>query len=139
MPDLTSFRFSLSAWLGTPMVRRCLLAVTGATVLGLGGCAVYTPAQTVYDANGQPVVYSQPAPVQEVVTVRPAVNMVWVPGVWFWGGTRYHWRAGHWAHPSRAYAHPGWRGRSWAGTPRVGHAPRVDGGARWGGRGGWRR
>ena len=130
MSDLLHSSSAAPVRSSSPLLRRCLLTLAGASVAMLGGCAVYTPAQSVYADGGQPVVYTQPAAVQEVVTVRPAVGMVWMPGIWIWGGTRYHWRPGHWAHPSRAYAGRGGVSRWY--VPRAYPRGRVPGG-------GWRR
>ena len=123
MSDLHLSPAAASAWLGTPLLRRGLLALAGGLLSLLGGCAVYSSGQPVYDDYRQPLVYSQTEPVREVVTVRPNVGVVWVPGVWVWGGTRHHWRPGHWAGRPSYYGN---RAR-WAGHPRGQrwHAPRA--------------
>jgi hypothetical protein len=79
--------------------------LVGAVVSLFTGCVVYR-----YSA-GPPVVVAQsppgttvvvagppPAPVQEVVTIAPAVGLIWVPGVWGWEG-RWVWEGGRWARP----------------------------------------
>src|SRR5262249_41287085 len=69
-----------------------------------------------------PVVY-HPVPVQQVVVetappapvveVRPAIphaSAVWIPGYWYWHGTRHFWVSGRWSAP-----HPGhtWEPHRW--------------------------
>lgn len=98
-------------------VRRVALgAVISVVVGGVAGCAVYS-TEPVHSTVYVPV--APPAPLQEVVTVAPAVGMVWMPGYWSWTGVRYQWYRGRWAHPpvGRGYWHPGY----WHHTPR-GHA-----------------
>ena len=81
MSDLPLSPAAASAWFGTPLLRRGLLALAGGLLSLLGGCAVYSSGQPVHDDYRQPLVYSQTEPVREVVTVRPNVGVVWVPGV----------------------------------------------------------
>lgn len=60
-----------------------------------------------------------PAPYSEVVTVSPGVGYVWLPGLWFWSGGRYQWRAGNWSRTPSGYNqwnNGGWNhypGRGW--------------------------
>src|SRR5262249_3222797 len=63
------------------------------------------------------VVEEPPPPYEEVVTVSPGPEYVWMPGVWeghgrwVWVGGRYvvrphpgaMWVGGHWAHRGRGY------------------------------------
>lgn len=100
----------------------------------LAGCSVYVPAQrTVVATRSEQVVLpatgaytastvyvpAAPPPVQEVVTVRPAVGMIWTPGIWVWAGSRHVWRPGRWAYPRhvRYYSAP----RPYYRVPRVHH------------------
>lgn len=86
----------------------------------LAGCTVYAPAQpAVYGAAGPVYVQTPPpapAPVQEVITVRPSLDVIWIPGAWVWGGSRYAWRAGHWSRPPAS--HTQWVAGQWQHTPR---------------------
>lgn len=118
--------------LSRTVAARVIAAAGVAGVLALAGCAVYVPGEQAVATTSSQQVYlpaggtyqssevyvpsAPPAPMQEVVAVRPSINMVWIPGVWFWGGSRYVWRAGHWAHPPSGYRHysPG----NWQNTPR---------------------
>lgn len=60
-----------------------------------------------------------PPPVQnEVQPARPAANVVWAPGYWYWSGVDWVWIEGSWVTPPRAgltFVSPRWvlRGGSW--------------------------
>ena len=69
MSDLPLSPAAASAWFGTPLLRRGLLALAGGLLSLLGGCAVYSSGQPVHDDYRQPLVYSQTEPVREVVFV----------------------------------------------------------------------
>jgi hypothetical protein len=47
-----------------------------------------------------------PAPPAETVIVRPAGEVVWVPGYYRWAPRRHHyvWVAGRWMHPPRPHS-----------------------------------
>ena len=84
----------------------------------LVGCAPRHPAryQVVY------VTREPPAARVEVVTPRPGVEFVWVPGYWSWERNEYAWAPGHWerAPHARAIWVPGrWRRdrRGWYFSP----------------------
>ena len=87
MSDLPLSPAAASAWFGTPLLRRGLLALAGGLLSLLGGCAVYSSGQPVHDDYRQPLVYSQTEPVREVATVRSNGGEGWVPGAWVRGGT----------------------------------------------------
>ena len=107
--------------------QRLLLGLGVAGGLLLTGCAVHTSSPRVlHTTGGQVLEYAEgeqgyvlqqpPAPMQETITVRPSVNVVWMPGVWLWGGSSYYWRAGSWVRPPAGYY--GWTSGYWRHTPR---------------------
>ncbi len=72
---------------------------------------VYEPAPVTEE------VYTQEAPPQPIVEVRPAVpfgGAVWVGGYWRWFGGRYHWVGGHWSGPRAGYR---WVDHRWERGP----------------------
>jgi hypothetical protein len=71
---------------------RCTLL---AAALTAGGCVVAERREE------PPVVYEQPAPVQETVTISPGPGYVWVGGEYEWSGTRWLWVPGRWDRPAR--------------------------------------
>jgi hypothetical protein len=99
-----------------------LLVVAGAS---FSACVVaYEPPyhHEVRYVEGAPEIVADqaPPPVQEeVVTVAPAPELVWVGGYWGWYGGRYVWVSGGWHRPPR----PGavWVGGSWTPRPGGGH------------------
>ncbi len=66
------------------------------------------PPATVYatpapgGSNTIVVTQAPPAPQQEVVTVRPSSEHVWVGGYWTWHNNRYEWIPGQWVVPPRS-------------------------------------
>ena len=115
-------RDSLSRWR-----QRLMLALLTAGGLSLAGCTVYTASPRVLTtADGQIlevtedqqdyVTQAPPAPLQETITVRPSVNVIWQPGIWLWGGSSYYWRPGAWVRPPLGYY--GWSPGYWRHTPR---------------------
>lgn len=55
-------------------------------------------------AGAEVVRYGPPAPVREVVPVRPGPRYVWTDGYYRWYHHRYAWVPGRYAVPPRAYA-----------------------------------
>ena len=115
-------RDSLSRWR-----QRLMLALLTAGGLSLAACTVYTASPRVLTtADGQIlevtedqqgyVTQAPPAPLQETITVRPSVNVIWQPGIWLWGGSSYYWRPGAWVRPPLGYY--GWSPGYWRHTPR---------------------
>lgn len=43
------------------------------------------------------VTEAPPAPLVEVIPVRPSPSVIWISGYWGWGGGRYIWHPGHWS------------------------------------------
>ena len=65
------------------------------------------PAEVVASGpvvRGEVVVEAPPAPIREVIPVRPSRRHVWVGGYWARRGGHYVWVSGHWALPPRAHA-----------------------------------
>ncbi len=57
---------------------------------------IYQPAPAVQ------AVVVETAPPQPIVEVRPAVpfaGAMWIPGYWYWHGTRHFWAGGRWSAP----------------------------------------
>ncbi|MCJ0761952.1 YXWGXW repeat-containing protein [Variovorax terrae] len=106
----------------TPILRRCggllPVAAVAAGSLWLSGCVVAPVAPAPMVGEAGPVVeapMAPPMPIQETVTVAPAVGYVWINGFWQWGGGRYAWRPGYWAVPPRpGYA---WTPHRWVQGP----------------------
>lgn len=124
------------------VVRLAAVALSGATVAFLAGCAsevvapvpppapptqtvVVTPAPAPQTAvigtapviGGGSVVIAQapPAPQQQVISARPSADHVWVEGWWEWRDGRHVWRPGEWVIPPRRGAvwnPPRWERRS---------------------------
>jgi len=103
-------------WEGNYMLhfqKTVLSSAITAAVLLLGGCVVtpthvvhHTRTQTTANEAAANVEYYQSAPPaehNEVITVSPGLGYVWVPGVWYWSGNRYVWRAGTWQRPPTGY------------------------------------
>ena len=66
--------------------------------------ALLAIALSVGAANAQVYVrIGPPAPVREVVPVRPSPRHVWVAGYHRWDGGRYVWVPGYYAVPPRPY------------------------------------
>ena len=87
---------------------RSLILVPLMGALGLSGCVVapapreHVVERDVVDPYGRVVerdryvVDDSPAPLVEVVPVRPYVGAVWVGGYWARDGRHWGWRRGHW-------------------------------------------
>lgn len=85
--------------------RHALLAVV--LVIAVSGCYVYErPGPGYY---GGAVAVAPPAP-QVVPEPAPRAGYVWVPGYWFWNGTRYVWAGQRWI-PARPGYH--WVPANW--------------------------
>jgi WXXGXW repeat (2 copies) len=101
-----------------------------AWLLASGGC-VMREHVVVREPAGSPageevvVTDAPPAPVTEVITVRPGPAYVWIGGCWIWRN-QWVWERGHWALPPR-------HGAVW-----VAHRYVYRGGRHIWVRGGWR-
>lgn len=70
-----------------------------------------TQATTEYAVETPP---PPPAPVREVVVVRPAPDVVWVSGYYIYESRGYAWMPGHWERPParyHAFVAPHWQRR----------------------------
>ena len=90
-----------------------LLSGVAAVAVLMSGCVV-APPHVVHNARHQAIAngatvnveYYQSAPpaeYNEVITVSPGDGYIWVPGLWYWSGNRYLWRAGNWQRPPSGY------------------------------------
>jgi hypothetical protein len=76
----------------------------------LAGCVVEGPPRRVYVEPAPPpgevviVRDAPPAPLEEIVTVRPGPRYVWCGGYWQHDGHAYVWMPGHWVRPPRVHA-----------------------------------
>ena len=107
-PIVRHFSFNIASH-----ARRACVVAAGVAALGLTGCVAYPVASA---GDGVYVNTAPPAPIHEVVTVAPAIGMVWTPGFWAWTGVRYQWTAGRWAHPPEGRSQ--WQPGYWQHTPR---------------------
>lgn len=90
-----------------------------AMVLGLGLAAPACGTSGYYVDNAYVEVDYAPPPTRaEVIPVRPGHAHVWVPGYWYWTGSRYVWHAGYWATPPA-------RGHVWVPSGWVHHHGRY--------------
>lgn len=69
-------------------------------------------------ASSVVVMQAPPAAQQEVPSVRPSADHVWVAGYWSWKNNQYQWMAGHWEVPptrGAVWVPPRWQpeGTSW--------------------------
>ena len=101
------------------MHKRQTVLMTGALLLGLGGCAVVAIPPVPYIATR--VIMTPPAPRIEVISAAPAPGWYWVGGHWRWEGNRYEWMVGHWAEPrpNEVFVQARWvqQGAAWVFQP----------------------
>lgn len=71
-----------------------VLAVAGLTLTSACGSSGYYVDNAYVEVDDAP-----PPPRAEVIPLRPGGGHVWVPGYWYWTGSRYIWHAGYWSVP----------------------------------------
>jgi len=75
-----------------------LLMVVTALAIAMTSSACYSSGYYVDNAYVE-VDRAPPPPRAEVIPYRPGPGHVWVPGYWYWTGSRYIWHAGYWSVP----------------------------------------
>lgn len=82
---------AVAAFAGAALLSGCVVAPLDD---GYGYTDYGYSSTTVYTTYGSP-----PPPRVEYRYAAPSPAHVWMGGDWFWGGSRYDWRPGHWAPP----------------------------------------